>query len=194
MFSAAAAWIRRFPSPGLDNPRNAPNELIEAVAKTGGVIGLTTVSDFYTRTRKVVNVAHTPQATLDKELGHYDYLKKLVGADHIGIAPDFMTSRTDLDDIARAGMDRTRWPADVYSEMPWQMVRGFETVVELPNLTQGLLNRGWKRGGRRQGSRRELAARVREGVGRIAMTQFRRRQCPCGVWNAARSARSRRRT
>lgn len=123
-----------------DNPRNISDRLIEAIAGTGGVVGLTSVSDFHMRSPKDANVPHSPQATLDKLLDHFDHLKKLVGADHIGLGPDFMTGRVDLDAM---GMDRERWPADVYSDQPWQMVKGFETVVELPNVTQGLLSRGW---------------------------------------------------
>jgi membrane dipeptidase len=123
-----------------DNPRNTTDQLIEAIAKTGGVVGLTCVSDLHVRSRNDANVPHSPQAGLEKYLDQFDHLKKLVGVDHIGIAPDFMTGRVDLDAM---GMDRERWPADLYSEWPWQMVKGFETIVELPNVTQGLLNRGW---------------------------------------------------
>jgi membrane dipeptidase len=123
-----------------DNPRNTTDQLIEAIAKTGGVVGLTCVSDLHVRSRNDANVPHSPQAGLEKYLDQFDHLKKLVGVDHIGIAPDFMTGRVDLDAM---GMDRERWPADLYSEWPWQMVKGFETIVELPNVTQGLVNRGW---------------------------------------------------
>ncbi|HEY3791357.1 MAG TPA: membrane dipeptidase [Bradyrhizobium sp.] len=123
-----------------DNPRNISDRLIEAIANTGGVIGLTGFSDFHVRSRNDVNVPRTPQAGLDKHLDQYDYLKKLVGVDHIGLGPDFMTGRVDLDAI---GLDRDRWPADVYSEWPWYMVKGFESIIELPKVAQGLLKRGW---------------------------------------------------
>lgn len=82
----------------------------------------------------------SPQASLDQHLDQYDYLKKLVGVDHIGLGPDFMTGRTDLDAI---GMIRELWPADAYSELPFYMVKDFETIIELPKVTQGLLDRGW---------------------------------------------------
>jgi membrane dipeptidase len=123
-----------------DNPRNASDRLIEAIAKTGGVIGLTSVSDFHMRSTKDENVKASPQATLDKLMDHFDHLKKLVGVDHIGLGPDFMTGRLDLD---KMGMDRERWPADVYSDWPWYMVKDFETIVELPKVTHALLERGW---------------------------------------------------
>ena len=123
-----------------DNPRNISDKLIEAIARTGGVVGLTCFSDFHTRSRKDANVKYSPQATLDQHLDQYDYLKKLVGVDHIGLGPDFMTGRADLDAI---GMNRELWPADAYSELPFNMVKDFETILELPKVTQGLLNRGW---------------------------------------------------
>lgn len=124
----------------MDNPRNISDRLIEAIAKTGGVVGLTAFSDFHVRSRNDANVARTPQAGLDKHLDQFDHLKKLVGVDHIGLGPDFMTGRSDLD---VTGLDRERWPADVYSDWPWYMVKDFETIVELPKVTQGLLDRGW---------------------------------------------------
>lgn len=123
-----------------DNPRNISDRLIEAIARTGGVVGLTSVSDFHTRPQKDAAIARSPQATLDRHLDQYDYLKKLVGIDHIGIGPDFMTGRVDLDAM---GMNREMWPADVYSDWPWNMVKDFETIIELPKVTQGLLDRGW---------------------------------------------------
>jgi membrane dipeptidase len=124
----------------MDNPRNIPDELAIAIAKTGGVIGLTSVSDFHTRSRNDAAVPSSPQATLDQLLDHFDYLKKLVGVDHVAIATDFMTGRTDLD---KMGMIRELWPTHLYSEQPWNMVKDFETITELPKLTQGLLDRGW---------------------------------------------------
>ena len=123
-----------------DNPRNISDRLIEAIAGTGGVVGLTCFSDFHTRSRKDASVKHSPQATLDQHLDQYDYLRKLVGVEHIGLGPDFMTGRTDLDAI---GMNRELWPADAYSELPFNMVKDFETIIELPKVTQGLLDRGW---------------------------------------------------
>ena len=49
-----------------------------------------------------------------------------------------MYGRTDLN-----VMIRELWPTDTYSEMPWLMVKGFETISDLPNVTQGLMERGW---------------------------------------------------
>jgi membrane dipeptidase len=70
----------------MDNPRNISDRLIEAIAKTGGVVGLTAFSDFHVRSRNDASVQRTPQAGLDKHLDQFDHLKKLVGVDHIGLA------------------------------------------------------------------------------------------------------------
>lgn len=122
----------------VDNPRNMTDKLIEAIADTGGVVGLTSFNDFHARTRFDTGVRQTPQVALEKHLDQYDYLKKLVGVDHIGLGPDFMYGRNDL-----TVMIRELWPTDTYSEMPWFMVGGFETISDLPNVTQGLMERGW---------------------------------------------------
>jgi len=124
-----------------DNARNVSDRLIEAIAKTGGVVGLTAVSDLHVRSYKDEKVPHSPHATLEQHLDQFDYLKKLVGVDHIGLGPDFMTGYTQLG--ARPGRDRELWPLDVYGEWPWNWVKGFESIIELPKVTQGLLDRGW---------------------------------------------------
>lgn len=122
----------------VDNARNMSDKLIEKIAATGGVIGLTTVNDFHARNRTDKRPI-TPQVALETHLDQYDYLKRLVGVDHIGLGPDFMFDRPDLSAIIPE-----LWPADVYSNNPpWFMVKGFETISDLPNVTQGLMERGW---------------------------------------------------
>lgn len=123
----------------MDNPRNMTDRLIEKIAATGGVIGLTADNDFHARSRNDAAIPVTPQVGLDRHLDQYDYLKRLVGADHIGLGPDFMFDRPDLNAIIPE-----LWPPDVYSNNPpWFMVKGYETITDLPNVTQGLMARGW---------------------------------------------------
>lgn len=123
----------------VDNPRNMTDRLIEKVAATGGVIGLTTVNDFHARSRKDESIPVTPQVGLERHLDQYDRLKRLVGVDHIGLGPDFMYGRKDLTVIIPE-----LWPPEVYSNNPpWFMVKDFETISDLPNVTRGLMQRGW---------------------------------------------------
>lgn len=123
-----------------DNPRCVSDRIIEAIAKTGGVIGLTALSDLHVRSRDDVHIRVTPQAGLEKHLDQYDYIRKLVGADHIGLGPDF--SRVPP---GKPSPNRDRMPAECYSDTPgfWYWIKGFEKISELPNMTQGLIDRGW---------------------------------------------------
>ncbi len=127
-----------------DNPRCVSDRLIEAIAKTGGVIGLTAVNDFHIRTRKDMQVAHSPRVTVEKYLDQFDYLRKLVGVEHIGLGPDFVGGRDyniNFDAINRDIITR-----DMISDGPWLFVKGFENISELPNVTRGLIRRGWSSG------------------------------------------------
>jgi len=125
----------------VDNPRNTTDRVFEAIAKTGGVIGLTAFNDFHARTRNDANVPRTPQVGLEKHLDQYDYLKKLVGVDHIGLGPDFVHGPGR--NPTTGTPDRNRQPAEMYSEYPWFYVKGYENIAELPNVTRGLVQRGW---------------------------------------------------
>lgn len=125
-----------------DNPRCSSDRLIEAVARTGGVIGLSAFNDFHARRASDALIAQTPQVGIDRHLDQFDYLKRLVGADHIGISPDFLEGRNDPGQLSAA--DRILMAPEAYSqETPWFYVKGFENIGELPNVTQGLLDRGW---------------------------------------------------
>ncbi len=125
----------------VDNPRNTTDRVFQAIAKTGGVIGITAFNDFHSRTRGDAAVQHVLQVSLEKHLDNYDYLKRLVGVDHIGLGPDFVTGREY--DHQPGTLDRARMPVEIYSDTPWLYVKGFENISELPNVAMGLLRRGW---------------------------------------------------
>ena len=60
--------------------RNLTDEQIVAIAKKGGMIGLTFNSDM---------TADNEQPTSEDLIKHIDYIKKLVGIDYVGLGPDF---------------------------------------------------------------------------------------------------------
>ena len=124
-----------------DNPRCMSDRLIEAIAKTGGVIGMTAFNDFHARTRHDAHVPRTPQVGLEKHLDQYDYVRKLVGVDHVALGVDNVEGR-----IGRGALNRAVMPPEAYSEQPWFYVKGFESISELPNVTRGLIQRGWSTG------------------------------------------------
>ncbi len=121
-----------------DNPRCSSDRLFEAVARTGGVIGLTAFNDFHAHRRSDAHVPRTPQVGLATHLDHFDYLRRLVGAEHIGLGPDFIEGR-----LPRASVNPAVSPPEIYSAKPWLYVEGFERITELPNVTRGLIERGW---------------------------------------------------
>ncbi len=119
-----------------DNPRCTSDRVLAAIARTGGVIGITAFNDFIARSRRDVNVRRTPQVGLEKYLDQFDYLRKLVGVDHIGLGTDNVEGRV-------LSGNRMVSPPEAYSEQPWLYVKGYETIAQLPNVTRGLIQRGW---------------------------------------------------
>jgi membrane dipeptidase len=127
------------------NMRCISDRLAVAIANTGGVIGVNALSDFHNRNAKsaLIHGDQSPQVTLDTHLDQYDYFKKLVGVEHIGLGPDFTWG--------------TKWsvegepPADVSLNWPYGessvggllYVKGYENISKLPNLVRGLRGRGW---------------------------------------------------
>ncbi len=125
------------------NPRATSDRVFEAIAATGGMVGLTAISDFHTRSRKTYQ-AHgpvSPQATLDLHLDQYDYLKKLIGVDHIGLGPDFVWGWGETFNSQPA--TSVTFPPEALSAGPAVTVRDFENISKLPNMVAGLRRRGW---------------------------------------------------
>lgn len=141
----------------MDNPRNTSDRVFEGIAKSGGVIGLSAFSDFHVRSRKDVAIARMAAVSLDRHLDQYDYLKRLVGVDHIGLGPDFyVNSPRGLLNVQESatpnpppnptlnsnGSVSSRNP-ESYSAGPDINVNGFDNISKLPNVSRGLAQRGW---------------------------------------------------
>jgi len=121
-----------------NNARNSSDRLLEAIAATGGVIGVTAFSDFHQRTVAQVKIPRMAPVSLERHLDEYDYIKKLVGIDHVGLGPDYIEGKT-----YPGGISRERMPREIYGDLPWDYVQGFEDIGKLPDLTRGLMQRGW---------------------------------------------------
>ena len=127
------------------NPRNTSDRVCEAIAGSGGVIGVLCLSDFLMRNASnAVAGAPSPQAPLSVYLDHLDYLKRLVGPDHIGIGPDFVHGH----DFAKPGA----WPGERFTmdmvgtltpEGTILYADGFQSIDQLPTVVAGLQARGW---------------------------------------------------
>ena len=91
-----------------DHGRNVPDEVLRLLPKNGGVVMVTFVPGFLVR---------GGQATLADVANHMDHVRKVAGADHVGIGSDF----------------------DGIQAVP----AGLEDVSKYPALTAELLRRGW---------------------------------------------------
>jgi len=122
-----------------DNPRCTSDRVIDAIAASGGVVGLTAVNDFHIRKRTDAAIAHSPRVTVEAYLDQFDYIKKRVGVDHVGLGPDFVDGMPlNYDAVNREVITR-----DMISDGEWLYVKGFENIAELPNVITGLKRRGW---------------------------------------------------
>ena len=128
-----------------DNPRNTSNRVLEGIARSGGVVGLCAVSDFVTRGREDAKILQWPQATLDDWLQHFDYLKKLIGVDHMGLGPDFTEGWRPESGFVNPDEEAFYFPAAMISanQPPIVYVKGFEKITQIVNLEKALRERGW---------------------------------------------------
>lgn len=120
-----------------DNYRCISDRVIDTIAGTGGVIGISAVNDFHVRERG--NTGATPHVGIEEHVDQYDYIKNRVGVDHVGLGTDFVGG---MEIPYGGGINAEIITADMVSE-PWRFIRGFERIAELPNLIDGLRRRGW---------------------------------------------------
>lgn len=123
-----------------DNARNVSDELIKAIAGSGGVIGTVGFPSFLTDAQ---------QPTLDQFIDDIAYKADLVGTEHTGIGIDYYLGQhpVEADDVARARYDALissgLWRESEYPPPPYYYPQGIETPRTLPRLTERLLARGF---------------------------------------------------
>lgn len=121
-----------------DNARNITDELIKAIAGSGGVIGTVGFPAF---------LSDGAQPTLDRFIDDIAYKADLVGIDHVGIGVDYYQGQHPVEDDARALAryeERIRaghWRPAEYPPPPYKYPKGIETPRTFANLTQGLIQR-----------------------------------------------------
>lgn len=127
------------------NPRNTSNRVIEGIAKTGGLFGVSAIDPFMSWSGKDVGKRQQPEkrANIARYVDELDYLKTLVGVDHIGIGADFTTGSTSTiypDESFAFPPDMT------YVQDPIQYAQGFEDISKLPAVRAEMVRRGWTAG------------------------------------------------
>jgi len=113
------------------HPRNKTDGALKALATKGGVVGAVVFPPMLTG---------SPRATLEDYLATIDYLVELVGVDHVGLGPDFMEEMPEeVAEQALRGM-----PPEVKQQfLNIPPTQGFESISACPNVTRGLLARGY---------------------------------------------------
>ncbi|MGH8236274.1 MAG: dipeptidase [Steroidobacteraceae bacterium] len=115
--------------------RGKSDDALRAIAVTGGVIGVVAVPAFLTA---------ATDATIEHMLDHIDYISDLVGPQHVGIgtdwplqAPDDVLLATFGAELQSAGF-RPQDRLDLTNRLI-----GFDDCRDLPNITRGLVKRGY---------------------------------------------------
>ena len=119
-----------------NSSRAVPDNIIEAIAATGGVVGVVAINDYVVRGEEMAHMDMSPLGDVDDFLDHADYIRDLVGIDHVGLGPDFMHGQGVMRDRAMFG------PA-AQDTGPRRYVKGFEHIGEVANVVSALERRGW---------------------------------------------------
>lgn len=114
-----------------DNPRCVTDEMMLAVARKGGTIGITPYAPF-------IRTDRTP--TLDDYVDHFDYAIKLIGEDHVTLATDMFDGKT-----------KVNWVTPIFypeitkgAQYGTRRVQGFNKKSNLGDLVEAFLRRGYK--------------------------------------------------
>ena len=118
----------------LAHPRNKSDEALKAIADTGGYVGLFCVPQF---------LSDDPHPSIEHFLDHVDYVADIVGIDRVGIGTDWPLQSPAW------GMERLHewlmghgFDADDGFAAP-KTLAGFDDYRDLPNITRGLVARGF---------------------------------------------------
>lgn len=111
----------------METPRNVSDDLIRAVAASGGVIGVCAAPFFLTK---------EGPATLDMLIDHAAYIADLVGPQHVGLGFDF--AEENEEDYVYFGYDERYIPMP-----PWTFPSRIASHAEAGNLESSLRARGF---------------------------------------------------
>ena len=124
----------------VDNQRNLSNRVIDAIAGTEGVIGITAINDMNARRRRDAAVITTRIVGVDVMADHCSFIRDRVGIDHVALGSDISQG----DEMSVNPATSEIFPPEMASKQgPLNYVRGFSRMTDLPNLIAALRNKGW---------------------------------------------------
>jgi len=114
--------------------RNVSDDLIKALAKKGGLVGIAAWAPICARKGK--------EGTLTDYLDHLDYIVNLVGIDHAGIGAD-LNENMRVMPIKSDFEVRYRYMLKGFENIAAPGLKGFYQPHEIINVTRGLVARGY---------------------------------------------------
>lgn len=126
-----------------DLVRNKSDDVIKAIAGTGGVIG----ASVYGPMLWDGDVNRRP--TVDDFVRHIEHIVELVGIDHVGFGTDLPASH-DLQKTAYEAANRRLWTGiSSYGnafghDIPARYIEAANSHAKLPSVTEALVARGWR--------------------------------------------------
>lgn len=129
-----------------DSNRLAPDEVLVAVAESGGVIGIEAAP------HTTLTEAH-PQHGIESVMEHFEYVKELVGLEHVTIGADAVygdhaglhrvyAAGLSLEESKRSAGGAGAAPGPRYEEVPY--VKGLENPTEVShNVVRWLVREGY---------------------------------------------------
>jgi microsomal dipeptidase-like Zn-dependent dipeptidase len=112
-----------------DNPRNLSDEMLQAIAAKGGIVGISSYPTLLTK---------DPKPTLEHALDHVQYMIDLIGPEHVAVGGDFIDFALDF---VMPKIKSTDFKGTLYGEDHFD-VMGLNCAADLPNLAEGLARRG----------------------------------------------------
>lgn len=109
-----------------DHHRNLEDEVLRAIAASGGVIGVNAHP----------GIVDHRQPTLDRVMQHVDHLVEVAGVEHVGLGPDFV--HDILDELYSPKAQLVIEDIDERA-----VVDGLARPADLPRLTEMMLGRGF---------------------------------------------------
>lgn len=108
------------------------DEELVALANKGGVAGISAIPN---------QLSRNPEQGIEDMLNHIDYIVKLIGIDQVAIGTDILFG--DQVEVHRQ-TDKTLLKLDSYGqELNAPYMYGIESPEEWPNITRGLVSRGY---------------------------------------------------
>jgi membrane dipeptidase len=113
------------------HPRCKPDEVIQAVGKAGSVMGITGVRNF---------VKGSEPTTVEDYLDQFDYVRKMIGPDHLGVGSDI--DLNGYDDMPPEAYKRLKAGyKDSYAFRDKIDIEGIDHPKRMFDVTEGLIRR-----------------------------------------------------